>query len=327
LANRKLGIGVSFTATALALSAAYAGGCVSSTSGGPDAGTGGDDGGGTSSSSSSGGIATSSGSSGGTTGDATGSSSGSTSGGGTPLTPDPTGYVSVTGLGIQGAWYAYGDNWGTTGMPPGVCEMTGMHPTTACSTITSPLPGMVNDEGGVTATFPQTTPGTMCLSGTAAKVVACVAGVAGCTGSDYSNIFGIGIGLDFNNTGGVKMPYNATMNKVTGFTFTLSGVPTAGIRVEFPTTDTTTTGSDSYAFSKGGSVLVTADGTYTADMTTAATDPHPLADSFTPPATLMQPAFNAAHLLSIQFHVPTNTTAAIPVTNLCVSNLTAIVSP
>ena len=317
MANRKLAIGLSFTS--LALCTAYAGGCVSSTSSGPDAGGAGEeDGGGSTSSSSSGGGASSS-SSGGTTGDATGSSSGASSGGGTALTPDPTGYVSVTGLGIQGAWYGYGDGWGTTGMPPGVCETTGMHTTPgACSTITFPPAGMANAEGGVTATFPQTTPGTMCLSGTAAKVPACVAGVSGCTMFDYSNVFGIGIGLDFDNVMGVKMPYNAPMNKVTGFTFTISGVPATGIRVEFPTTDTNAMGSDSYA------IAISKDGNYTADLKSGTAIPD-LSPSFT--ATPTQPAFNAANLLSIQFHVPTVTTSSITVTNMCVSNLTAIVSP
>jgi hypothetical protein len=236
------------------------------------------------------------------------------------LVPTATGYVMDTALNIQGAWYGYGDGWGTTGMPPGVCELTGMHPTNACSAITSPLPGMSNGEGGVVATFPPSATGAMCLSGTAAKVIACAAGVSGCTGSDYSNIFGIGIGLDFNNVNGVKMAYDAMANKVKGFSFSISGIPTGGIRVELPTTDTTTTGSDSYA------ITVAKDGDYTADLTTALTDAHPLAPSFTATG-FTEPAFNASHLLSIQFHVATNTAGAITVANMCVSNLTAIVGP
>ena len=198
--------------------------------------------------------------------------------------------------------------------------MTGMHPSADCSTITSPPAGMANEEGGVTASFPQTTPGTMCLSGTAAKVIACVAGVTGCMTSDYSNIFGIGIGLDFNNVGGVKMAYNAPMNNVTGFSFTISGVPTGGIRVEFPTSDTNATGSDSYA------IDVSKDGSYTADLKSGTPSPPELSPSFTATG-FTEPAFNPANLLSIQFHVPTVTTGAITVANMCVSNLTAIVSP
>jgi len=321
VANRKLRISLSFVT--LAFAAAPAAGCLSSSSSNNgDGGGGGEDGGGSSSSggSSSG---TTSGSSSGTSSGSSGttdSSSGS-SGNTTSLVPSATGYVSVTALNLAGAWYGYGDCWGTNGEPPGNCESVGMHTTAQCSSITSPSPGMTNAEGGVTATFPPSATGAMCLTGSAAKVIACAAGVTGCTGSDYSNIFGIGIGLDFNNVGGVKMAYDATMNKVKGFSFDVSGVPTGGIRVEFPTTETTATGQDSYA------ITLTGDKTgVIADLTTASTDAHPLSDSFTPSG-FTQPAFNASHLLSIQFHVATNTAAAIPVTNLCVSNLTAIMGP
>jgi hypothetical protein len=315
LANRKLRIGCSFAA--LALCGAYTGGCLSSSSSNSDAGSGGEeDGGGSSGSSSSSGAGTSSSGSSSSSGggdDATGSSSGSSSGGGTPLAPNPTGYVSVTALGIQGAWYGYGDCWGTNGAPPGDCETLGMHPTSACSSITFPTPPSESDggEGGAVATFTQSTPGTMCLTGTAAKVIG--------TPPDYSNIFGIGIGLDFNNVGGVKMAYDAPTNKVTGFSFTITGVPAGGIRVELPTTDTTTTGSDSYA------ITVTKDGSYTADLMSGTAAPA-LSPSFAASG-FTEPAFKAADLLSIQFHVATNVTAAVPVTSMCVSNLTAIVSP
>jgi hypothetical protein len=314
LAIRTLGTGFSFAA--LALCATPAGGCLSSSSTAGDGGGGGDDGGSSSGASSSSG---SGGSSSGTS-DAAGGSSGS-GGGGTALTPGSTGYVSVTALNIQGAWYGYGDGWGTNGAPPGVCESVGMHMTSACSLITSPPLPTADDagEGGAVSTFPPTAAGAMCLSGTAAKVIPCVAGVPNCMGSDYSNIFGIGIGLDFDNVAGVKTAYNAPMNKVTGFSFTITGVPTGGIRVEFPTTDTTTTGSDSYA------IVVSKDGSYTTNLVTGAAPPA-LSPSF--PATgFTDPAFNAAHLLSIQFHVPTSTGGPVTVANMCVSNLTAIVSP
>jgi hypothetical protein len=308
-----------------------AGGCLSNTSSASgDGGSVGEDGGG--GTNSSGGATSSGGSSGSTTttssgggssGTSSGGSSGSSGGSGgsggssgttVPITPDTGGYVSPSSnsIGIQGAWYAYGDCWGSDGAPPGACETSGMHPASACSSITFP-PAATPADGGDAATaapFTQTTPGTMCLSGTAAKVV----------GTDYSNMFGIGLGLDFNNVGGVKSAWAATTNNVTGFTFHLTGVPAGGIRVEFPTTDTTNDGSDSYA------ITATSDGTYTADLTTMAGDAHKLGLSFSP-APSGQPAFNANDLLSIQFHVATNITAAIPVSNLCVSDLAAIVGP
>jgi hypothetical protein len=247
-------------------------------------------------------------------------SDGGAPGGGTlvSLMPDPNGYLgpSTNSIGIQGAWYGYGDDWGTNGAPPGVCETVGMHMMSACSTITFPPAATASDagDGGFTSSFPQMTAGTMCLSGTAAKVIA----------SDYTNIFGIGIGLDFNNQGGVKMPYDATSNHVTGFSFNLSGIPTgATLRVELPIPATDKSG-DAWAIS------ASADGAYTVDLTTASGDLHALKPSFTPAMGTTEPAFDATMIESIQFHVVTNTTAAVTIPDsmrLCVSNLQAIVGP
>src|SRR5579859_582586 len=161
-------------------------GCLSGSSGSP-AGSGADGG----SSSGGGSSGSSSGSSGGSSGSSSGGSSSGDAGGGTavPLTPTSTGYVDVVNLGIIGSWYAYGDGWGPSGSPPGDCETKGLHPSSACSVITSPAPS-ATDGGG--AGFPPSNAG-MCLTGTAAQVIG--------TPPDYSNIFGIGIGLDLNNTG------------------------------------------------------------------------------------------------------------------------------
>jgi hypothetical protein len=253
------------------------------------------------------GAAPSSGSSSGTSsGSSSESDSGSpATGTGVALSPDPSGYIdpSSNTLGIQGAWFAYGDCWGTNGAPPGDCETKGMHATSACSSITSPMAGMAADDGGFMSTFPQTTPGTMCLSGTAAKVV----------GGDYSNMFG-------NNQNGVTMTYDATANHVVGFSFHLSGIPAASpirIELDIPATDTS---GDAW------SMTAMADGDYTVDLTSSASDPHPLKPSFS--STTAQPAFDATKLEAIQFHVVTNITAAITIpmgTPLCVSNFQAIV--
>jgi hypothetical protein len=232
-----------------------------------------------------------------------------------PIVPDPNGYVAPTSnaLGIQGSWYAYGDAWGPNGAPPGDCVTKGKHMASECSSITFPLPAMAADGGdsGFTSSFPQMTPGTMCLSGKAALVIA----------SDYSNMFGIGIGLDLNNQGGVKMPYSATANNVNGFSFHISGVPTGvSIRVELPIPATDSTGD---AWSK----TVTADGDYTLDLTTATSDPNPLSSSFALPSGT-PPPFDATKIESIQFHVWTNTNAAITIPDmpkLCVSKLAALV--
>ncbi len=242
-----------------------------------------------------------------------GTSSSSGGGTGVPLTPDPNGYIgpSTNSLAIQGAWYGYGDDWGTNGAPPGNCETKGSHMASTCSSITFPPPASASDagDGGFTSSFTQATAGTMCLSGTAAKVL----------GSDYTNMFGIGIGLDFNNQGGVKMPYNATANKVTGFSFNLTGVPSVGVRIELPIPATDPSG-DSW------SLTATKDGPVQIDLTTMTSDSHALKESFMPTSGT-EPPFDATKVESIQFHVPTNINAAVTVTMMCVSNFQAIVSP
>ena len=232
-----------------------------------------------------------------------------------PLVPDPNGFLGPgsNSVGIDGPWYAFGDGWGPNGAPPGVCETTGLHPSSACSTITFPPPAILSDagDGGYTSTFPQSTAGTMCLSGTAAKVI----------GTDFTNMFGIGIGLDFNNQTGVKMPYDAAAHNVIGFSFTVSGVPTgASVRVELPIPATDATGD-------AWSLTILADGAYTVDLSTAVGDPRGLRPAFTP--TGAQPPFDATQVESIQFHLPTTPAAAtvIPAASpLCVSALAAIVS-
>jgi hypothetical protein len=148
----------------------------------------------------------------------------------------------------------------------------------------------------------------MCLTGTAAQVIG--------TPPDYSNMFGIGIGLDLNNSGGTKLPYNAQQNKVVGFAFDITGLPSPGtIRVEFPIPGTDTSG-DAY------SETVAAGATH---MQILFTDKS-FGPSFTPPTGTTEPAFDPTQVESIQFHVVTNTSAATTVTNFCINNLAAIVT-
>jgi hypothetical protein len=245
-----------------------------------------------------------------------GGSSGMGGGTFTPLVFTPTGYVQDSTLGITGAWYAYGDGWGTAG-PPGNCETKGMFPMTDCSVISwppAPPPGMP-DGGG--PGFPQGPAGKgpaqqFCLSGNAAKVIPMSAG----TSADYSDLFGIGIGFDFNNIMGNKMVYDTTKYKVIGVQFTLMGsstLPAGALRVEFPDMETNAACNDSF------SDLTATDGKNTIMFSS-------LVNAFTPPTGCTQPtSFDPTMLLSIQFHVATNTTAAIPVMNLCVSDFGVIV--
>jgi hypothetical protein len=253
--------------------------------------------------------------SGGSSGTGGGSGSGG-SNGGKVLTPNDTGYIMDADTGIMGAWYIYGDSLGSNGSPPGDCQAKGMHAESECSTIMYAATATLSGQG-----FPQDTPGKMCIKGTGAKVIKMGAN------DDYSNIFGIGMGLDFNNAGGAKDTFDLTAKKITAFKFTLSGVPMGNaLRVEFPTMETEAAGHDSYYASKA-----IKDGDFTISMapdslggTAANAD---LAPSFTQSGTTMQPDFNPAHVLGLQVHVSTNTANAVDVSNLCISGLTAIVTP
>jgi hypothetical protein len=220
------------------------------------------------------------------------------------LVPSTSGFVNdVTG--VIGAWYAYGD--GNDGASPGVCQSMGMHVTAECSVIEAPIPGMPFAPMGNSQ---------MCTTGTVAKVI----NFGEPPALDYSNIFGAGIGLDLNNPGldggtGVKMPFNAQEKKIVGIAFDLDAVPASGLRVEFPFGSASTAAGvwkpnkSTYAspVSAGHNVL--------------------LFSSVTQPgyvkAADMVP-FDPSTLTSIQFHVPTNTTAAAPY-HFCIDKLSLIV--
>jgi hypothetical protein len=220
------------------------------------------------------------------------------------LTPDMTGYVDVgaTGTtGIKGAWYAYGDGIGSDGTTGSSdCVLKGGHMTSECSTITMPVFGSFMN-----------TNGKMCTSGTVAKVINMGAA------ADYTNIWGAGIGFDFNNAGTAdggpgKLPFNATAAGVVGVQFDIDMVPLATLRVEFPNM------TNKNAPFWGGAVQMASPiklGTNTIlwkDVQGPFYDPAP-----TP--------FDPTTLLSIQFHVPT-TTGSSAQYMFCVSNLSAILA-
>jgi len=238
-----------------------------------------------------------------------GSAGGSTGGGGSnknlqPLLPDPTGFVDVTATGatgIKGAWYAYGDGIGTDGTPTtGDCESKGMHAMSDCSSITTP--GFGN--------FPNTA-GKMCTSGTAAKVLTQVGG----TMPDYTWMWGAGIGLDLNNGGGdagaTKLPYNATAAGVVGIAFDIDSVPLATLRVELPTATQDGTSAAFWGGDQMSSPILKGHNEFLWKDVKG-----PFYDSVAPP-------FDPTTILSIQFHIPTTTTASAAY-SFCISNLSAI---
>jgi hypothetical protein len=253
-------------------------------------------------------TASSSSGSGGRTGTGTGGTIGGGTGGtvggsGVLLTPSSSGFVdaATNTLGVIGAWFAYGDGYGDGGTPPGKCQMAGH---TTCAVITAPtLPAG-------TAGFPPTA-GAMCTTGMVAPVPMMTAAP---TMPDYGAVFGAGIGLDLNNPGGAngKSTFPATTKGVTGISFTIDAPPTAGLRVEFPTTDTDG--------STAGSAYWGATASFPNSPIVAGTNTIHWADVKIP-STATTPTFVPNNIESIQFHVPTAVMAASVRYSFCISNL------
>lgn len=209
------------------------------------------------------------------------------------LEPTADGWIqgSDTTLGVQGAWYPYSD---ATGEDPS-CPKAGH---TTCSVIDSPdpaVPGFPN-EGGK-----------MCTKGTGAQVPKKADGTP-----DWSAVWGTGIGIDFNNSGGdtpVKGTYDATAKGVIGIKFDYETANSTKIRVEFPIPAT-----EGHA---DGSAYWGASATFPSS-------PVEPGENYVPFSEVKQPKaavpFDPATLLGVQFHVPTNDKAPTPF-DFCISNL------
>jgi len=231
--------------------------------------------------------------------------SGGTSGGamGVALLPNDTGWVegADNSLGVQGAWYVYGDGTdGTVAMGNGDCQKKGMHMDSECSVISKPVPGAGSFQPSDVAMAK------MCTEGTVAKVINLVGGTA----PDYSNIWGTGIGLDLAaaKDGGTKGTFDADAKGVKGLSFDIDMVPMPKLRVEIVT-----------AATKGGEA---GDNYWGA---TSSYPPSPIKpghnevtwDLFKGPKGA---ANDTAHIEAIHFHVPTTTSASAPY-SYCISNL------
>jgi hypothetical protein len=250
------------------------------------------------------------------------SSGGTTAGTAVPLPSDMTGYVSVPTLGIQGAWYPYGDGIGPDALPTdGDCEKAG-HAVTDCSTITTPVP--------TDKTFTNTN-SVMCTSGTVAMVLSltgktdCPAVSADC---DYSAMFGAGIGIDLNNggnDGGMgKQPFDAQAAGVIGFSFDIvdrtgapAAVPLTLLRIEFPTPTTTDTAAI-WKWQKAKNYASPVAMGHNVIMFTDVTQPDYVAGY-----SVATSALDTKNIVSVQFHVPTTTGAKGPY-SFCVGNFSAI---
>jgi hypothetical protein len=265
---------------------------------------------------SSGGSGGSGGSSG--TGGSTGGSSGVA---GFPLV-STDGFVMDTTTGIVGAWYAYGDGVGPNANTNGDdaansdCQLKGGFPASACTAIATPTPGQPFTPTDV-ATSQQ------CTAGVGAQVM-------NKGGSpDYSDLWGGGIALDFNNPGGdAGVKGDMDLSAYKGFEFDFSvytgdksntgGIPPSAMRVNFPFTGEHGTDSPYWMGGTKSSSPLKA-----GHMQVNFSDvggPFYLTQQ-SPPTT--PPAFDATKVQSIQWQVFTNTTASTPY-SFCVANLALI---
>jgi hypothetical protein len=266
----------------------------------------------------------------------TGSGGTSGAGGGTggvdgvPLPSSATGFVQDTtgGSNVIGPWYAYADSVG-----PGAnatvgddhansdCIKKGGFTQDQCSHVAAPMPGGV---------FVPTDLGTseMCTVGVASQVM----NMGG--SPDYSDMWGAGIMLDFNNPGGDAGPKgDLDLSRYKGIAFDFSaftgstsngaGIPAGAMRVNFPFTGEHGTDSPYWmGETKSASPLAVPSGTtqhFEVDWTDVA-GPFYLTQR-SPPIT--PPTFDATKVQSIQFAVFTNTSATTPYA-FCVANLTLL---
>jgi hypothetical protein len=255
--------------------------------------------------------------------------------GNTLLIPSMDGWVDRLDIGndvgVQGSWYPYGDQYGD-GPGDAKCLRVGMHMPADCSTIISPPPppamGFPNENGK------------MCTSGEVAVIPPCKPGVttSGCVpppGKDYSNVWGAGIGFDFNadkgEDGGAKRTWDPAMYGVIGVSFEIDQVPPAGLRVEFPIQLTEMEAAAvSPPLPPGSSTDDHPDGAPYWGATSAfpnskvvagAVNTIKFATDVKPPRTNYE--YKPEKMLGIQFHVPASGAARSPY-SFCISNLTLL---
>ena len=249
---------------------------------------------------------------------------------GTLLQPSDVGWMNKVDtwndLGIQGAWYPYGDQYGVA-----KCTTVGMHPASECSTITQPPPAMMS--------FPNTG-GKMCTTGEVAVILPCVGDVmtSGCAeGKDYSNMWGAGIGFDLNSEGGSltapkhvwdPMALAAPSGPIIGFEFEIDTVPLQGLRVEIPIllSDAEAAAVTPTPLPPGSTTDDHPDGApYWGASSTYPNSPVLVGknrvtwDLIKPPRTNY--TFETSKILGVQFHVPAVTSPPKGAYNFCISNV------
>jgi hypothetical protein len=263
-----------------------------------------------------------------------GTGNGGTSGDGIPLPSTATGFVQdVTGGSkVIGPWYAYGDGVGPNANAANGADAAnsdcqsaakGGFPASACSQIAWPKPGQP---------FPPSDLDTskMCTDGIASMVMAKGASI------DYSDLWGAGISLDFNNPGGdagvkgdldlsgykgVSFDVSAfTGNDPSGAASNGAGIPPSAMRVNFPFTGQHNTDSPYWMGADKASSPLTppAGGSLHVEVLWADVGGPYYLTQQSPAVT--PPAFNPARVQSLQFQVTTNPMSTTPYA-FCVANL------
>ena len=234
---------------------------------------------------------------------------GGTSGGaGKPIVPNADGFNDMNGnmVGIVGAWYAYGDWYG--GADPAMPVAGG---------------GDCLDEGCLHRRPVQLDHDADARRAVRQRRRQDVHQGHGGQGLDmmYSAIWGAGIGFDTNNLGSDggtgKNAWDASANGVTGLSFHIDNPPTGGqMRVEFPTNAVPGT-TDINAAYWGGETMNLSPFTKTGDYSFHWTDVGG------PMYLTPHMPFDKTKIVSVQFHVVTNTSSSIPF-DYCISNLRAL---
>ena len=272
-------------------------------------------------------------SSGGSSGTGTGGSGGSGTGipaGYIPLTSSATGFVQVATANIVGSWYAYADSIGPNAANGNAdsansdCQKKGGFSSSACSVVNNPAAAMPFAPTDATTSE-------MCTDGTAALVMQ--------KGSayDYTDLWGAGIALDFNNPGGdAGAKASADLSGFKGIYFEVTGtnVPMSALRVNFPfdgqhMTDSPYWMGATMMFSPINPPGGKYEAYWSACPTSSKTDPNCTVGGpyylgqQNPPVDFTTYPFDPAKVQSIQFQVTTNQNAATPY-NFCVRNLALI---
>jgi hypothetical protein len=169
--------------------------------------------------------------------------------------------------------------------------------------------------------------GEMHTIGETAQIPPCNPGVetSGCPSFDYRNVFGAGIGFDFNGSSRVeptRAPWDPSAYGVVGMRFTIDEVPVGGMRVEFPILLTDeeaaaddpplpagSTSDEHSSLNPYWGAQANGDGKYPNSPVIAGVNTILFATDIAPPR-LTAYAFDPSRMLGVRFHVPADASSS-----------------